>query len=170
MLWERVRAGLVSGIVGFAPLVLVILLTRLGALSGDLAVSVALLAFPVCILLGGGLSGYLAGQGRRRRSEAKVIVGGTTGLVAALLFGIILVIFYFVRAASASPADVLSTHPIRVIFAVLLIGALMVAVAMATTQLTAKPLPPRGQTRQMPAVRPPAAASSVPRGPGTPVR
>ncbi|MBA3823905.1 MAG: hypothetical protein H0X24_08420 [Ktedonobacterales bacterium] len=169
MIWERARAGLVSGTVGFAPLVLVILLTRLGTLSGDLAVSVALLAFPVCILLGGGLAGYLAGQGRRRRSEAKVVVGGTAGFVAALLFAVILLVFYFLRTASAASPDVLSIHPIRVIFAVILIGALMVAVAMATTQLSAKPLPPRGQTRQMPSVRPPTTAAPS-RGPEAPVR
>ncbi len=168
MQWERVRAGLVSGIVGFTPLVLVILLTRVGVLLGDLAVEVALLAFPLCIVLGGGLAGYLAGQGRRRRSEAKVIVGGTSGFIAALCFGVILLVFYFVRSSAAAADDALAIHPIRVTFVVLLMGALMVAVAMATTQLTARPLPPRGQTRQMPAVRPPAAATA-PRGPEAPV-
>jgi hypothetical protein len=168
MLWERVRAGLVSGIVGFAPLVLVILLTRLNVLSGDPAITVALLAFPLSILLGGGLAGYLAGQGQRRRSEAKVIIGGITGCIAALLFGGSLEVFYIFRSSAATAGDMLSIHPIRVTFAIILMGALMVAIAMVTTQFTAKPLPPRGQTRQMPALRPPI--SSAPRGPKAPVR
>jgi hypothetical protein len=164
--WERARSGLVSGIVGFAPLVLVILLTRLGLLGGEIAVSVALLAFPLGILVGGGLAGYLAGQGRRKRSEAKVLVGGAAGAVAAILFGVILEAFYLLRAAGAPADDGLTAHPLRVTFAILMMGALMVAVAMATTQLTAKALPPRGQTRQMPAVRPPTGSSAAaPRGP-----
>jgi hypothetical protein len=64
MLWERVRAGLVSGIVGFAPLVLVILLTRLNVLSGDPAITVALLAFPLSILLSGGPGTATAQRGQ----------------------------------------------------------------------------------------------------------
>lgn len=163
MTWERARAGLLSGIVGFAPLLLIILLTQMQWLTGDLATTLAFLAFPVSIILGGVLAGYLAGHGRRKRSEAKVVIGGTTGLIAGALFGAILEALYFIRSAgsaSASQGDALSVHPLRVTFAIVLLSALMVAFAMVTCQLTAKPLPPprrsRGLTNQISAVRPPS--------------
>ncbi len=157
MSWERVRAGLVSGIAGFAPLLLVIILAQMGVVTGDGAVTLVLVSFPVSILLGGGLAGYLAGQGKRRRREYKVVVGAISGLVAALLFGIILETLYLIRSAGAQ-GDTLAVHPLRVTGAIMLLCAMMVAVAMVTTQLTAKPLPPPRRTRkittQMPAVPP----------------
>ena len=162
MSWERARAGLLSGIVGFAPLLLVIFLTGLHWVTGDGAVTLALLAFFISIILGGVLAGYLAGQGRRKRSEAKVVVGGSTGLVAGAIFGGLLEALYFIRSAStggATQGDALAVHPLRVTFAILLMSALMVAFAMVTTQLTAKPLPParrpRGTTAPTPTVQPP---------------
>jgi hypothetical protein len=159
MTWQRARAGLVSGVVSFAPLVLVLLGTSLGVVTGDGAVTLALLAFPLCILLGGGLAGYLAGQGKRRRSEAKAVVGGAAGLVAGVLFGAGLEAIYLARAAG-DQGSTLAIHPLRVIFAIVLMSTLLVAVAMLAAQLTAKPLPPPRRTRrltaQMPAVPPPA--------------
>ncbi len=165
MTWERARAGLVSGVVSFAPLVLVMLATNLGVASGDGAVTLALLAFPLSILLGGGLAGYLAGQGKRRRSEAKAVVGGAAGVVAAVLFGTGMEALYLIRAAGEQ-GSILAIHPIRVFFAIVLMSALLVAVAMLAAQLTARPLPPPRRTRrltaQMPAVPPP-----TPRDAGT---
>jgi hypothetical protein len=168
MTWDRVRAGLVSGIAGFAPLLLVIILTQLGMVGGDGAVTLALLAFPVSILFGGALAGYLAGQGKRRRSEFKVVVGGTAGFIAAALFGVILETLYIVRS-SGSQGDALAVHPIRVAGAIVLLCALMVAVAMVTTQLTAKPLPPPRRTRKLTAQMP-AVPPNSPRDTRTPVR
>ena len=160
MTWERARAGILSGIVGFAPLLLVIFLTRLEWVTGDGAVTLALTAFFLSIILGGVLAGYLAGQARRKRSEAKVVVGGVTGLIAGGIFGGLLEALYVIRSAStggAAQGDALNVHPLRVTFAILLMGALMVALAMVTTQLTAKPLPrrPRGSTNPMPTAPPP---------------
>jgi hypothetical protein len=158
MTWERARAGLVSGIASLAPLLLVMLLTGLGIITGDGALTLALLAFPASILLGGGLAGYLAGQGKRRRSEAKAAVGGAAGGIAGITFALLLEGFYLIRSPGTGSA--LAVHPIRVIFAIILMATLMVAVAMVTTQLTAKPLPPPRRTRrytsQMPAVAPPS--------------
>ncbi len=161
MIWERVRVGLVSGVVSFAPLLLVFILTNLQLITGDGAVSLALMAFPLSILVGGALAGYLVGQGRRKRSESKVMLGGLAGGVAGLLFGVVLEVLFLVRSASSSAAtqdDPLAVHPVRVTFAIVLMVALMVAVAMVSTMVTAKPLPPprrvRRMTGQMPALPP----------------
>jgi hypothetical protein len=165
MTWERARAGLVSGIASLAPLLLVMLLTGVGLVAGDAALTLALLAFPASILLGGGLAGYLVGQGKRRRSEAKAAVGGAAGVIAGIIFALLLESFYLIR----SPGTALAVHPLRVIFAIILMATLMVAVAMMTTQLTAKPLPPPRRTRrltsQMPAVAPPSQSDERTRTP-----
>jgi hypothetical protein len=159
---ERVRAGIIGGIGGIFPLLLVALLTGLGVLSGAGASGAALLAFPAGILLAGIVSGYLAGQARRRRSESKVVIGAAAGGIAALIFGAVLEGFYVVRYV-AIPADLrgastLSAHPIRVTFAIVLMSALALGIAMLTTYLTAKPLPPprppRRTTGRMPAMPP----------------
>jgi hypothetical protein len=170
MTWERTRAGLVSGVVSFAPLVLVLLGTGLGVVTGAGAVTLALLAFSVSIVLGGALAGYLAGQGKRRRSEAKAVVGGAAGVIAGAIFGAGLETLYLMRSTGGQ-GDALAIHPIRVFFAIVLMSALLVSVAMLAAQLTAKPLPPPRRTRrltaQMPAVPPPAPRDA---GSKTPAR
>jgi hypothetical protein len=159
MTWERVRFGLVSGVVGFTPLLLVVILSDLQLVTGDGAVTVALIAFVASIVLAGGMAGWLAGQGKRRRREAKVVVGGMAGIVAAATYCIILEGFYLIRAAQLNPGNALAIHPVRVTFAIVLMGTLIVAVAMGTTHFTAKRLPPprpgRRATGYMPAVHAP---------------
>ncbi len=165
---ERVRAGIIGGVGGIVPLLLVALLTALGMLTGNAASTVALLAFLAGILLAGGVSGYLAGQARRRRSEMKALIGAAAGGIAALIFGAVLEGFYVVRYV-AIPADqraasTIGVHPIRVTFAIVLLSVLALGIAMLTTHLTAKPLlPPRpppgrsgagGTTGRMPAMPP----------------
>ncbi|HKD75508.1 MAG TPA: hypothetical protein VKB76_08435 [Ktedonobacterales bacterium] len=159
---ERVRTGIIGGVAGICPLLLVALLTALGMLAGTVATGAALLAFPAGILLAGILSGYLAGQARRRRAESKVVIGAWAGSIAALIFGVVLEGFYVVRyvaiPANLRAASTLSAHPIRVTFAIVLMSALALGIAMLTTYLTAKPLPPPRPTRQttgrMPAMPP----------------
>ncbi len=159
MTWERARFGLVSGIVGFTPLLLVVILTGMQRITGNGATTFALGAFVMSIALAGGLAGWLAGQGKRWRRDAKVVVGGMTGVVAASVYCGILEGFYLVRASQLNPGDALAIHPLRVTFAIVLMGTLIVAVAMGTTHFTARPLPPprpgRRSTGQMPSVHAP---------------
>lgn len=161
----RARAGLIGGVAGLAPLLVVILLTRLEVLSGDAATPLALGAFLLSIFLGGALAGLLAGQARRRRSEAKAFVGGMAGIIAALTYSAVMEGIFLVRVYSTPVAlrtNALDIHPVRVTFAIILFGALQVVIAMLTAQFSARPLPPPRATRrfttEMRAVPPTQAA------------
>ncbi len=162
MTWARARAGLVGGAAGIAPLAAIALLSALGALASDLAAPLALGALPLGVVLAGAITGYGAGQARRRRSEVKAVIGGIAGVLAALVFGGALEITYAVRYLQTPVylrAGSLSVHPLRVSAAILLLSALIVAVAMITAHFTARPLPPprpgRRPTSAMPASPPP---------------
>lgn len=147
----RARAGLIGGLAGLAPLLVVILLTKLEVLSGDAATPLALGAFLLSIFLGGALAGWRAGQARRRRSEAKAFVGGMAGSIAALIYTVVLAGIFLVRVFATPVAlrtNALDIHPIRVTCAIILLGALQVVVAMLAAQFSAKPLPPPRTTRR----------------------
>jgi hypothetical protein len=151
MLAVRVRLGILSGSVGLLPIILVSLFSWLGILSDSSTGSIALLALFMGIIIAGISSGYLAGQRRRLRSEAKIAVGATSGIATGATFGIILESFFLYRFFTTSPAlrdEILTSHPIRISFTILFLGTLIVAIAMFTTFLTARPLPPPRQSTQ----------------------
>lgn len=152
MTWQRVGAGLVSGLVALVPLGLIALLTGIGALRSTDASPLAVAALPLGVLVGGALAGYLAGQGRRRRREVKAVVGAAAGIFAALLLGGALEAALIVRAMMTPIAlrtDVITMHPIRVTAANLLLSTLVVGLAMLTCHLTARPLPPPRLSRRL---------------------
>jgi len=157
---KRVQAGALGGISGLVPLVLVVLLTKLGVLNSDAATSATLFAFVFGIILSGMLAGYMAGQARRRRTEFKAIIGALAGVVAGVIYGAALETVFIVRYVAIAPdlrEQTIGTHPLRVTFAIILMCTIIIAVAMLTTQFTAKPLPsprPGRRTRELPIVPP----------------
>jgi hypothetical protein len=158
MVGERIRLGLISGLLGLLPLVVAALLTWLNIFVDAGAAIFALTCLVASIALAGGSAGYLAGQRRRKRKEAKAFVGGTSGVAAGIIFGGALeglFLYRFYTTPAIWRDQLVTSHPLRVSFAVLLLSSLIVVVAMLTAQFTARPLPPRGRTREMGAVRPP---------------
>lgn len=160
MVWRRLRAGILGGAVALTPLGLVAALSYAGVVMGDNASSLALGAIALSVALGGLAAGGLAGRGPRRRREAKAVVGAVAGLAAALLYGAALEAFFVVRYTFTPLAfrqgNAIAVHPVRVSFAIALLAALLVAVAMLTAHLTARPLPPPRNSRRL-ADAPPAA-------------
>lgn len=158
MIGVRIRLGLISGLLGLSPLVVAILLTWLNVFASAGAVIFALACLIASIALTGGSAGYLAGQRRRKRKEAKALVGGTAGVAASIVFGSALeglFLYRFFTTPAIWRDQLVTSHPLRVSFAVLLLSTLIVVIAMLTAHFSARPLPPRGMTREMDAVRRP---------------
>ena len=169
---ERLRIGIISGIVGIVPLLLVIVLNAISLLSNATAIASILIVFPLSILLAGILAGYRAGRQRRRRSEVKAVIGATVGAVAGVIYGGVTETLFLIRfyTTPANQRDfILISHPLRVTFAIFLLGTFISIIAMITTHFTALPLPPKGRTQEMFAVRPPTKITLPPR-PQSPVR
>ena len=159
MLGQRIVAGLVSGLVALLPPGIIAVLTATELMDAATAAPLALVALLLSVVLAGGLAGWLAGRGRRLRRESKAVVGATAGIASGLVVGLALESALWIRAALTPPilrTDVISQHPLRVTAAVILLSTLVVALAMVTCQLTARPLPPprpsRRLTGQLPAL------------------
>ncbi len=161
MIWKRVRAGMLSGVIALVPWVIVVGATHLGILDSTSGGTLTLLALPFGVLLGGGIAGVVAGRVPRRRREAKAMVGAATGAVAALMFGGLIETFVLINSLTLpliQRAGTIAEHPLRVSAVIFLTSTLIVPLAMLVTHLTARPLPPprntRSLTAQTPIVRP----------------
>jgi peptidoglycan/LPS O-acetylase OafA/YrhL len=165
MIGLRLRLGVISGLMGLLPILIIAIITWLIALDSATGTLIAFGGLLLSLIIGGGLSGYLAGQRRRKRKEPKAIVGAHAGLGAALTVGVTIEGLFLYRYYS-TPANiralVVTSHPLRVSFAILLIASLVVVIAMLTAQFTARPLPPPGRTREMRAIRSPQRQADLP--------
>jgi MFS family permease len=147
MTWERARAGLIGGLAGIALLGAVAIAIKLAGGSVSSLATVALLA---SVILAGGLSGFLAGQGRRRRSEAKAAVGGVAGLIAGAIVCCGTAAAYvirYLRTPEPLRSLIYNESPLQIAGAILFLGALTIVIAMIVAHMTARPLPPRPDRR-----------------------
>lgn len=152
MLWNRIRLGAVSGLLGLLPLVFLVGITYALTLAPSLLNILSPVMIVLSFLSAGIVSGYVVGQRKRKRSEAKAIIGATAGFAAGIIYSGALEGFFIYRYLT-TPAimrdAVFTSHPLRVTFVIILLSFFIVALAMATTQFTARQLPPPRRSRRL---------------------
>lgn len=136
---RRIVAGILGGVVGVLPLVLVNLLVNAGGALGGLetvaaenAAALGIMALLGGVLVGGMLAGWLAGR------EGGAPAAGLSGAVAALLYAVTVILVVVGGARQGWGPSVAAIHPIRVSAAILLVACLLLGVALTTGALTGR--------------------------------
>lgn len=131
---RRVVAGILGGVAGILPLVLVNLLVNTGGALGDVqavaveyALALGVVALLGGVLAGGGLAGWL---GARRGGG--IGAAGMAGALAAALYAVTVILVLVGGARQGWGPSVAAIHPIRVSAAIILVACLLLGVALIT--------------------------------------
>jgi lysylphosphatidylglycerol synthetase-like protein (DUF2156 family) len=114
----RIVGGLLGWIASVTPLIVVNIFGALGVLSWDDAFVVSAVALIAGPILGGLISGYIAGHPNRASASGAREAGVAGGIAAALYFVSIMGLVIFVLRPETIPAT-LQEHPLRSTLAVI---------------------------------------------------
>ena len=121
----RIGAGIAGWLIAVVPLVGVNIAAYAGVFGYDTPLAAGMIALVGGIVLGGALSGALAG--RRGGGVAGAAVGGGS---AALLYAVTIIALMFSTSYFASAPPLIAEHPIGASVAVVFCAALLLAVAL----------------------------------------
>jgi hypothetical protein len=161
---KRVWAGVLGGVAGILPLLLVNLAVNAGGALGGVeafaaqdALALGILALLGGVALGGGLAGWLAGR------AGGTAAAGLSGALAAALYAVTVILLLVGGAKQGWGPPVAAIHPIRVSAAIILVACLLLGVALIAGALASRggmvaPAdPPAAPMRRSPPAPRPAA-------------